>query len=82
MQRKGRVRYAAANILMLIGAYTLADGLLEAVSKLGWMHWSGASILDIVLWGVIVGALGSELHWLDMKRRFRKPPPEEDWMTR
>jgi hypothetical protein len=31
---------------------------------------------------VLTGAIAGELQWSDLKRKFKDPPPEEDWMSK
>lgn len=81
MQRLGHVRWLFQNVLLLIGLCTVVNDLLLLLNTtMGW-HFS-ASWLDILLFGGVGGGLSSELHWSDQKRKFRIPPPEEDWMAR
>jgi len=82
MQRRGRTRYVLLHVLAWTGAVTLMNGLLLVIAKLVWVRVPVMSYLDIVIFGVVSGGVVSEFHWSDLKRKFRTPPPSEDWMTR
>jgi hypothetical protein len=82
MQRRGHVRYVLLNVLIWIGAFSVVNELWLTFGNLGWVHTSGISGIEGLIGGMLTGALWSELHWSDMKRKFRNPPPNEDWITR
>jgi len=82
MQSTGHLRYLLRNTLMWIGSYTVVNGAFLLLPEIGWAHGSGMTIRDILICGGFTGAVLSELHWSDMKRKFRIPPPQEDWMAR
>jgi hypothetical protein len=82
MQRRGHVRYFLLNVLIWIGSFAVVEGVWQIFEKMGWLKSSGMTGFDALMGGLLTGGLWSELHWSDMKRKFRVPPPEEDWMTR
>jgi hypothetical protein len=82
MQVIGHRRYLTQGVLMWIGGYAAANGVLPLLNRIGFAFGSGMSPVDILICGGITGAVAAELHWSDMKRKFRNPPPQEDWMAR
>ena len=82
MKRRGHLRYVLLGALVWTGGYTIANDLFLAVEKLGLFHGPGMSPLDVFVLGVSTGGIWSALRWSDMKRKFRIPPPEEDWIAK
>jgi hypothetical protein len=82
MKRRGHLRYIVMGVFVWIGAYAIGNVLLFAVGNLGWLQGSSISPFDVFAGGVLSGGIWSELNWSEMKRKFRNPHPEEDWMAR
>jgi hypothetical protein len=82
MQKIGHLRYIVQTTLMCIGGFAVTEGVFALLKAMGWSHGPEMSLIDILRWGGFVGAITSELDWSEMKRKFRIPPPEEDWMAR
>jgi hypothetical protein len=82
MQRRGRLRYGLTCVFVWVGAWTIANDILLIFDRFGWWQQSGLPWNEILVMGVVTGCSQAALHWSDLKRKFRTPPPEEDWMTR
>ena len=82
MQHRGRIRYGLSRVLLWIGAWTLANDAFLILNQLGWWKQSGLPWKEILVAGVATGLSQAGLHWSDLERKFRTPPPEEDWMAR
>ena len=84
MQRRGHLRYTLTNALQWTGGIAIAQTVWDYLCKIGLMHTytSGSSVEHILIFGIIAGVVASELLWSDMKRKFKIPPAEEDWMAR
>ena len=82
MKKRGHLLELALNSSIMAGSCVFVDLAHIFCFKIGWIHSQGTiSWEDVLIWagtGVIVG----ELDWSDMKRKFRIPPPEEDWMAK
>jgi hypothetical protein len=82
MQKIGHLRYFVQTTLMWIGGFAATEGVFAFLKSMGLPHVPEMSLIDILMYGGFAGAITSELVWSEMKRKFRIPPPEEDWMTR
>jgi hypothetical protein len=79
MKKRGHFRYVAQAVLMFVGSYAIVRVLHILAFKLGWLHSRGAtSFEELVLCAVVSGAILGELHWVDMKRKFRIRNADED----
>ena len=81
MQAQGHLRYMVENTLSWIGTGAVIDAVMFCLDKFYGFHDLPWSIIKVVICFGITGLIQSELHWSDMKRKFRVPPPEEDWMA-
>jgi|GEM_PF-5521183 len=82
MQRRGHFRYVMELIFITIGLMAAVQVVLYVLGKaVGWSY-PLETMVDTVGIGCITGFLLAELHWSDMKRKFRIPPPQEDWMAK
>jgi hypothetical protein len=82
MKTRGHALELALNVSICVGSYAVVRLIHIVLFKSGWMQSPGAtSWEDVFIWGV-AGIIGGELDWADMKRKFRNPPPEEDWVTK
>ena len=79
MQRRGHFRYAMEQIFSMIGLFAFIQVLSYAVGKAIGKNFPLETMVNTVGFGCIVGFVIAELSWFDMKRKFRIPPPEEDW---
>jgi hypothetical protein len=82
MKRRGHPLEIALNILIWVGSYAFVRAMHVAAFKFGWMQSPGTTSWEDVFLCAVAGILGGELDWSDMKRKFRNPPPEEDWVTK
>jgi hypothetical protein len=82
MKRRGQLLELVLNASIWVGSYFVVRLLHVIVFKFGWTKSPGTtSWEDVIIWtvtGIFVGAID----WSDMKRKFRNPPPEEDWMAK
>jgi hypothetical protein len=82
-KKRGHGFYVAQNVLIWLGSYAVVRLLHILCFKSGWLRSPGSmSWEDVLVCAVVAGVVGGELYWLDMKRKFRDPPPEEDWMAK
>jgi hypothetical protein len=82
MKKQGHLKGLALNSLILAGSCVFVDLAHILCFKIGWIHTPGKiSWEDIFIWAA-AGVVGGELDWSDLKRKFRTPPPEEDWMVK
>ena len=82
MKRRGHTLELALNILIWVGSYAFIRLMHVVAFKFGWMQSPGTTSWEDVFLCAVAGILGGELDWSDMKRKFRNPPPEEDWVTK
>jgi hypothetical protein len=82
MKRRGKLQYFVLNAVIWTGAYTIANDLFLGLEKLGLILGTATSQLDILVCGVFTGGTWAAWHWSGMERKFRNPPPEEDWMAK
>jgi hypothetical protein len=82
MKKRGHLQELALNGSILAGSCVFVDLAHILCFKIGWINTPGKiSWEDIFIWAA-AGVVGSELDWSDLKRKFRTPPPEEDWMAK
>ena len=83
MKTRGHGFHVAQNVLIWVGSYAVVRLLHILCFKLGWLRSPGSmSWEDVLVCAVVAGAVCGELDWSDMKRKYREPPPEEDWMAK
>jgi hypothetical protein len=82
MQKRGHVLYVALHISTWVGSYAFVRLMHVLCFQLGWMQSPGTTSWEDVLIWTVTGTVVGELDWSDMKRKFRTPPPEEDWMAK
>jgi hypothetical protein len=82
MKSRGHLTHLAINVLAWLGVDLGLKAIQFLCFKAGWQTSPGISWEDIVVLGVASGVIGGELYWSDMKRKFRIPPPEEDWVAK
>jgi len=79
VKKLGHFRYVLQNVLMWVGSYAVVRMLHGLAFKFGWLHSPGAtSFEELVLIGIVAGAVGGELQWSDMKRKFQLRKADED----
>ena len=81
MQRRGHVRFVVQEMMIWIGICTVTNNILLLLERFAGWHVS-ATWIEVLFFGGFLGGLSSEIFWLDLKRKFRTPPPEEDWVAR
>ena len=83
MKKRGRIPHLAINVSIFLGSYAVVRLLHILCFKLGWLRSPGStSWEDVFFCAVLTGAIFGELQWSDLKRKFKDPPPEEDWMSK
>jgi hypothetical protein len=82
MQRRGHFRYVMELIFITVGLMAVIQVAWYALGKFFGWNSPLETMVDTVGIGCITGFIMAETHWSDMKRKFRIPPPEEDWMAR
>lgn len=81
IQRRGHFRFVMEQILGTIGLIAVIQVAFHVVGKtIG--RTEPLDKTEIVGYGCIIGILIAEYVWFYMKRKFRIPPPEEDWMAK
>ena len=82
MKRRGHSLELAMNVLICVGSYSIVRVIHVVAFKLGWLQSPGTtSWEDVFVWAA-GGIIGGEWDWSGMKRKFRNPAPEEDWVTK
>jgi hypothetical protein len=82
MQRRGHSLELVLNIVIWAGSYSLVRLVHVLGFRIGWFHSPGTTSWEDVLIWTATGIFVGEMDWSDMKRKFRNPPPEQDWMTK
>jgi hypothetical protein len=82
MQRRGHFRYVIEQIFSTIGLIAVIQAAFHVVGKMIGRTAPFELTIDIVGTGCIIGFVIAELGWFYMKRKFRIPPPQEDWMAK
>lgn len=83
MKKRGHIPHLAINVSIFLGSYAAVRLLHILCFKLGWLRSPGStSWEDVFFCAVLTGAIAGELQWSDLKRKFKDPPPEEDWMSK
>jgi hypothetical protein len=82
MQRRGHFRFVMEQIFSMIGTLAAIQVVWHLLAKAIGRNYFLDTMVDTVSTGFILGILVAEYLWFYMKRKFRIPPPEEDWMAR
>ena len=83
MQRRGHFRFVMEETFFTIGVLAAVYVMWCVLAKaVGRYYPLDTTMVDTVGLGFILGILPAELRWFDMKRKFRIPPPEEDWVVK
>jgi hypothetical protein len=82
MQRRGHFRFVMELIFSMIGGLAFIEVVWHLLAKTVGRNYFLDTMPDIVGTGCVMGFIIAELIWFDMKRKFRIPPPEEDWVAK
>ena len=82
MQRRGHFGYAMEQTFGIIGLMAVVQVVLYVLGKAGGRNFPLETMVDTVGIGCITGFVFAELSWFNMKRKFRIPPSEEDWVVK
>jgi hypothetical protein len=82
IKRRGHFRFVMEFIFGMIGLMAFIEVVWHLLAKTVGRNYLLDTMPDIVGFGCITGFVIAELGWFYMKRKFRIPPPEEDWMAK
>jgi hypothetical protein len=83
IKKRGHVVHLALSVLIFAGGYAFVRLCHVLAFRAGLMRSPGSTSLeDIFITAVVTGLVFGQLEWSDLKRKFKDPPPEEDWMAK
>ena len=70
------------NASVWAGSYFLVRLVHIVLFRFGWAKSQGTTTWeDVIIW-TVTGLVVGEIDWTDSKRKYRDPPPEEDWRAK
>ncbi|HEY2858240.1 MAG TPA: hypothetical protein VGJ21_07475 [Terracidiphilus sp.] len=83
MQKRGHLRHTGFCILLFVIGFIGLKMIYALCFRFGFMQTAGSdSWIDSIGSAILAGVVMGELDWMDMNRKFKSPPPEEDWMAK